>query len=53
MNKLSINVRDWEISLKEWFGGTSWSVRKQYNIISGLNMDKLSMILKFQMVMMQ
>ena len=53
MKKLSENVRNCAVSLRVWQGETLISLHKQNTIISGLNMENLSMLLKFQMAMMQ
>ena len=53
MTNLSVNVRNFALSLKVWLGETLLPFKKYNMIMSGLNMDKLLILLKFQMVMIQ
>ena len=42
MNKLPVNVRKCELSLKQWLRGTSKSFQNKNMIMSGLNMENYS-----------
>ena len=52
MKKMSVHVRNYSLSLKLWFG-ESYNFFIYNLIMSGLNTEKLLMLLKSQMVMMQ
>ena len=53
MKSLSVNVINLGLSLNQWLGGTSKSFQNKNMILSGLNKEKLLMLLKFQLVMMK
>ena len=50
---MSVDVINCALSLKVWLGETLPSFKKNNMMMSGVNMEKLLMLLKFQMVMMQ
>ena len=53
INKLSVNVINCSLLLKQWLTGKFNSFLKHNMIMSGLNTEKLLMLLKFKSVMMQ
>ena len=52
MNKLSVDVRNCALSLKQWLVGTLQSFQKNTMIMSGLSMEKLSMLMLMMQFMM-
>ena len=53
MNNILVNVRNCKLSLKQSLAGTLQSYQVNNMIMYGLNMEKLLMLVKYQMVMMQ
>ena len=53
MKKMSVNVRNGKLSLKQWLVVTLKSFYNKNMTISGMNTEKLLMFLKSQTVMLQ